>query len=70
MRRIFAGNDVDFPPATGSGDIQNGEWWFEQAVRYSRPLEPRKFDHEVHDHGFMFLSTYLSLVPAHEGAGV
>ena len=23
-----------------------------------RPLEPRKFDHEVHDHGFVFLSTF------------
>lgn len=36
----------------------DGNWWFEQAVRYSRPLEPRKFDHEVHDHGFVFLSTF------------
>jgi unsaturated chondroitin disaccharide hydrolase len=35
-----------------------GEWWFEQAVRYSKPLEPRKFDHDVHDHGFVFMPTY------------
>jgi unsaturated chondroitin disaccharide hydrolase len=37
----------------------DAQYWFEQAVRYSAPLEPRKFDHEVHDLGFIFLSTYL-----------
>lgn len=35
-----------------------GEWWLEQAIRYSRPLEARKFDHSVHDHGFVFFPTY------------
>lgn len=39
----------------GSRDAQ---WWFEQAVRYSKPLEPRKLDREVHDLGFIFMSTY------------
>jgi unsaturated chondroitin disaccharide hydrolase len=34
------------------------EWWHEQAIRYSRPLEPRQFDRDVHDLGFIFLSTY------------
>lgn len=33
-------------------------WWREQAIRYSRPLEPRKLDRAVHDLGFVFMSTY------------
>jgi unsaturated chondroitin disaccharide hydrolase len=33
-------------------------WWREQAIRYSRPLEPRKRDRDVHDLGFIFMSTY------------
>jgi unsaturated chondroitin disaccharide hydrolase len=33
--------------------------WRELAERYSRPLEPRRFDHTVHDLGFLFFSTYL-----------
>ncbi|MCU1294309.1 MAG: unsaturated glucuronyl hydrolase [Bryobacterales bacterium] len=33
-------------------------FWFEQAIRYSKPLEPRKMDGEVHDLGFIFMSTY------------
>jgi unsaturated chondroitin disaccharide hydrolase len=32
--------------------------WREPAERYSRRLEPRQFDREVHDLGFLFLSTY------------
>ncbi|HKW98749.1 MAG TPA: hypothetical protein VJN43_13510 [Bryobacteraceae bacterium] len=35
-----------------------GRWWREQAIRYSRPLELRQFDREVHDLGFLFMSTY------------
>jgi unsaturated chondroitin disaccharide hydrolase len=34
------------------------EWWMDQAIRYTRPLEPRKFDRDVHDLGFIFMSTY------------
>ncbi|MEO8025815.1 MAG: glycoside hydrolase family 88 protein [Bryobacteraceae bacterium] len=34
------------------------KYWFDQAVKYSKPLEPRKDDREVHDLGFVFLSTY------------
>ena len=34
------------------------EWWMDQAIRYTKPLEPRKFDRDVHDLGFIFLSTY------------
>ncbi len=39
---------------------QNGaaSFWREQAIRYTRPLEARKHDNQVHDHGFLFLSTY------------
>jgi unsaturated chondroitin disaccharide hydrolase len=33
-------------------------FWREQAIRYTTPLEPRKLDREVHDLGFIFLSTY------------
>lgn len=33
--------------------------WRQQAERYSRPLEPRRFDRAVHDLGFLFFSTYL-----------
>jgi unsaturated chondroitin disaccharide hydrolase len=32
--------------------------WLTEAVRYSRPLEPRKLDRNVHDLGFIFMSTY------------
>ena len=39
----------------GTGE---GEWWRQQAIRYSKPLEPRQFDREVHDLGFIFMSTY------------
>jgi unsaturated chondroitin disaccharide hydrolase len=35
-----------------------GRYWLEQAVRYSKPLEPRQFDRDVHDLGFIFMSTY------------
>ena len=34
------------------------EWWRDQAIRYTKPLEPRKLDREVHDLGFIFNSTY------------
>ena len=37
---------------------EQAEWWMDQAVRYTTPLEPRKFDRDVHDLGFIFLSTY------------
>jgi len=41
----------------GSGDAE-AEYWTEQAIRYSKPLEPRKNDRDVHDLGFIFFSTY------------
>src|SRR5947207_1673708 len=41
-----------------SPDAPDGAWWREQAIRYSRPLEPRKLDRNVHDLGFIFMSTY------------
>ena len=45
-------------------------YWMEHAIRYTTPLEPRKHDHDVHDLGFLFLSTYyrwwrLTQDPAH-----
>lgn len=39
-------------------------WWREQAIRYTRPLEPRKFDRDVHDLGFIFMSTYYRWLQA------
>lgn len=35
------------------------EWFGAAAERYSKRLEPRRFDENVHDLGFLFLSTYL-----------
>lgn len=32
--------------------------WTRAAIRYSQPLEPRQFDREVHDLGFIFMSTW------------
>ena len=39
-------------------DKPESKWWMEQAIRYTKPLEPRKMDRDVHDLGFIFLSTY------------
>lgn len=39
----------------GSDD---SKWWMDQAIRYSKPLEERRFDRDVHDLGFIFLSTW------------
>jgi unsaturated chondroitin disaccharide hydrolase len=33
--------------------------WRSLAEQYSKPLEPRRFDREVHDLGFLFFATYL-----------
>lgn len=33
-------------------------YWFDKACHYTKALEPRKFDRDVHDLGFIFLSTY------------
>lgn len=43
---------------------EEARWWFDQAVRYSKALEPRKFDREVHDLGFIFMSTYYRWLQA------
>jgi unsaturated chondroitin disaccharide hydrolase len=40
------------------GATEEGDYWMEQAIRYSKPLEHRKYDRDVHDLGFIFLSTY------------
>ena len=39
-------------------DSPEAKFWLEQAIRYTKPLEPRKHDRDVHDLGFLFLSTY------------
>jgi unsaturated chondroitin disaccharide hydrolase len=50
MMWILAAQEVESSPNAG--------WWREQATRYSKPLEPRQFDRNVHDLGFIFMSTY------------
>jgi unsaturated chondroitin disaccharide hydrolase len=42
------------------GALLNGEadFWLEPAMRYSKRLEMRKNDRDVHDLGFIFMSTY------------
>ncbi len=37
---------------------EDHKYWLENAIKYSKVLEPRKLDREVHDLGFVFLSTY------------
>ena len=41
-------------------DPQSNEakFWLERATHYTKPLENRKHDRDVHDLGFIFLSTY------------
>ncbi|MBI4891310.1 MAG: glycoside hydrolase family 88 protein [Acidobacteria bacterium] len=42
-------------------NLENGtgkRYWMDRAIEYSRALEPRQFDREVHDLGFIFLSTH------------
>lgn len=39
-------------------DKPEARFWMEQAIRYSRPLESRKTDNDVHDLGFIFFSAY------------
>lgn len=39
-------------------DSAEAKFWYENAVRYTTPLEPRKKNRESHDLGFLFLSTY------------
>ena len=34
-------------------------FWRTHAEAYSKKLEPRQYDRDVHDLGFLFLSTYL-----------
>lgn len=37
----------------------DAKFWMEQAIRYSKRLEERKSDTDVHDLGFIFFPTYL-----------
>ncbi len=37
----------------------DARFWWENAIRYSRPLETRKADPNVHDLGFIFLTAYF-----------
>ena len=46
-----------FQKRTEQGSSE-ASFWMEQAVRYTKPLESRKSDLDVHDLGFIFMSTY------------
>lgn len=37
---------------------EQAKFWYEQAVRYTKPLAARKDDREIHDLGFIFLPTF------------
>jgi unsaturated chondroitin disaccharide hydrolase len=39
-------------------DAPARQYWRDKAIEYTRPLEPRQFDRDVQDLGFIFLSTY------------
>ncbi|MFN7919275.1 MAG: glycoside hydrolase family 88 protein [Bryobacteraceae bacterium] len=41
-----------------NGSEADARWWMDQAVRYTKPLEHRKLDRDVHDLGFIFMNTY------------
>jgi unsaturated chondroitin disaccharide hydrolase len=41
-----------------AADSGEAKYWLEQAIKYTKPLEPRKHDRDVHDLGFLFLPTY------------
>jgi unsaturated chondroitin disaccharide hydrolase len=47
------------PAAAGSKSSRGAEFWRERAEHYSKLLEHRQHDRNVHDLGFLFLSTYL-----------
>ena len=51
MMWIFQKNE-----AANGGD--DADFWLKTAIRYTKPLEPRQHDRDVHDLGFLFLSTY------------
>jgi unsaturated chondroitin disaccharide hydrolase len=42
----------------GEPGSEEAQFWFDQAVRYTRPLEPRKLDQESHDLGYLFMSSF------------
>ena len=42
----------------GGGAPGKDTYWMEQAIRYTKPLEPRKNDMQATDLGFIFLATY------------
>jgi len=41
-----------------SGAPEKDKFWLEQAIRYTTPLAPRQHDRDVHDLGFIFMSSY------------
>jgi unsaturated chondroitin disaccharide hydrolase len=42
----------------GNGGGAQAQYWMDQAIRYTKPLEPRKLDRDVHDLGFLFMPTF------------
>ncbi len=46
-----------FHKHSGNGS-EDAKFWLDNAIRYTKPLEPRKLDSEAHDLGFLFMSSY------------
>ncbi|HYL37489.1 MAG TPA: glycoside hydrolase family 88 protein [Bryobacteraceae bacterium] len=46
-----------FQKRAGGNHAKDG-YWMEQAIQYTKPIEPRKQDREAPDLGFLFFSTY------------
>ena len=42
----------------GKAGSEQARFWLDHAVRYTKPLDARKNDQDVHDLGFVFLPTY------------
>jgi len=55
---FFPGMMWAFQRFIGAGSPE-ADRWMDLAIRYSEPLEERKFDRDTHDFGFLFLPTYL-----------
>jgi unsaturated chondroitin disaccharide hydrolase len=51
-------------------DKSESKYWMEQAIHYTKPLEARKTDADVHDLGFIFMPTYYRWYQATRDAAV
>ena len=57
VRRFSARNMWIFGEVRGV-DSPESQFWLEHAIKYTKPLEARKHDRDVHDLGLLFFTTY------------